>query len=75
MGISEKLTDDELMNVAGGAGRGQNPELVKNRDEFIQAWNELGMDSKVSGMQRAELFDQWTSSSESASAFLAKVKI
>ena len=77
MGINEKLTDDELMKVSGGAGRGINPDLVLKRDEFDKAWADKGFDKNtdITGIKRAEIYDAWTSSGKSADVFLSSVKV
>ena len=72
MGTNEKeiLTDDALMRVTGGAG----PQFDARRKEFDDAWAKLEMEKKgFSGMQRAELFDDWqkNKTDSSASTFLS----
>ena len=76
MGNNERLTDEELKNISGGAV-GTNPALQAKRDEFDEAWNVLGMEQKgYSGMKRAELFDEWQMSGSKVSAltFLSGLK-
>ncbi len=77
MGMNEKLTDDELMKVSGGAGRGINPDLVDKRHEFDEAWEAKGFDKNkdITGMKRAEIYDAWTKSGQKADAFLGSYKI
>jgi hypothetical protein len=60
MGINEKLTDEELKGISGGAGKAIDPKLEKERKAFEDAWDKLDMEKKgYTGMQRAELYDQW----------------
>ena len=60
MGINEKLSDEELKGVSGGAGKAIDPNLEKERKAFEEAWDKLDMEGKgYSGMQRAELFDTY----------------
>ncbi len=76
MGISEKLTDDELKNVSGGAVA-KNPAFDAKREEFDEAWEMLGMEQKdFSGMKRAQMFDDWVSVSSTTTAvsYLSKAK-
>ncbi|RKM59260.1 hypothetical protein D6855_10160 [Butyrivibrio sp. CB08] len=77
MGTNERLTDDELMKVSGGAGRGINPDLVDKRLEFDKAWaaKEYDKNKDITGMKRAEIYDKWTESGQSAEAFLGSYKI
>ena len=68
------LRDEDLEKVAGGrlakAAAGAEP---KNK-EFEAAWKALGLDSKYSGMKRAEIYDEWEMAgfTPEATAFLAK---
>ncbi len=74
MGINEKLTDEELKGVSGGAV-GTNPAFEAKRTEFNEAWDALNMEQNgFSGMKRAELFDEWqtTGANTSAVSFLSK---
>lgn len=78
MGINEKLTDEELKGVSGGAGKAIDPKFDKERKAFEDAWDNLEMEKKgYSGMQRAELYDQWqekkSSNGYTPEVFLSKL--
>lgn len=74
MGINEKLTDEELKGISGGAGKAIDPKLEKERKEFEKAWERQKKDDlDISGMRRAELFDEWQASGKSAEVFLSNI--
>ncbi len=74
MGINERLTDEELKGISGGAGKAIDPKLEKERKEFEKAWTKQKKDDlDISGMRRAELFDEWQSSGKSAEVFLSNI--
>ncbi len=54
----EILNDDALMNVSGGVTTNDNN--VNRQSDFDKAWRKAGMEAKgVSGMARAEYYDEW----------------
>ncbi len=56
MGIEERLTDEALKGVSGGAGNSAQDK----RSQFESAWRTLGMTQKgYSGMRMAEIYDDW----------------
>ena len=68
--LNRELMDNELESVSGG--KGQTKAKVNKKDKFDEAWKSLGMDKKeISGMMRAELYDEWErSGADDAKAFL-----
>lgn len=53
-----KLNDDTLEKVSGGAETNPDPDL---ETKFNAAWRELGMDSlNISQMSQAEYLLEWT---------------
>lgn len=73
----EMLNEDELMGVVGGKksqSKAQVKARAKKKKEFDAAWKSLDMDGKgVSGMKRAEIFDEWEMAqfSDDAATFIA----
>ena len=69
----EKINDDALENVTGGATRDQRYEARVR--EFDKAWLMTHMERKYSGiggMDRSELFEEWLNRGDmSAMEFLA----
>ena len=56
---NKALSDEDLAAVTGGVKVSSAVYELK-RKEFDTAWSSLNMEAKnVSGMRRAELFDQW----------------
>lgn len=57
------LSDDDLEQVIGGAGKTKTFE--QRRDEFELAWEILKMEAKgFTGNRKAELFEEWEQSKE-----------
>ena len=73
MGMEEKLSEEVLQGISGGAAS----QFEEKRAQFEAAWDSLQMTKKgFSGMRMAQIFDEWEMSGYKPEAivFLAQYK-